>query len=197
MDESGYAGGGSTFAMPNPITELSGDNGVNTGVNESAVVWVEALAGGASRCTAGNIGFANPSLPSLRATRLVSGDCRHARIATGPTDAIQLTVHSTASGAVRATLRRSGTDIVHVLSASGRAGKVQFDGTRFWIVWRDTGVANLRIASIDPIGTLVVSPTPGPVVAGDDAFDLVRTSTTTTVLVALASDALQLVTLCR
>ncbi|MBC7974507.1 MAG: hypothetical protein H7138_05930 [Myxococcales bacterium] len=193
MDPSGFAANGSMFDRTGTITELAGDNGGH----DSAVVWVENLGGGVSRCSAGNIGFDVPSAPSLRTTRVVSTDCRRARIAAGPTDDIQVVVTASASGVVRAHFRRSGADMVHVLSASGRAAKVRFDGTRFWIAWRDTGVGALRIASIDPIGTLVYSPISGPVVVGDEAFDLVRTSTTTTALVALTPNSLDIVTLCR
>jgi hypothetical protein len=202
MDPStGYAGGGSMFDLTSTITELSGDNGLlisgDDAVKDSAVTWVEDLGGGASRCLAGNIGFDTPGSPSLRATRVVSSDCRHARIAAGPKDDIQAAVTSTAGGVVKAHLRRGGADVVHVLSTSGGAAKVRFDGTRFWIAWRDSGVSNLRIASLDLIGNLVRSTTPGPQVAGDEAFDLVRTSSSTTTLVALAPDALEFVTLCR
>jgi hypothetical protein len=194
MDSSlGLIGGASFFDMTGVITQLAGDNGPR----DSAAVWVEDLGGGVSRCSAGNIGFDNPFLPSLRATRVVSSDCRHARIAAGPIDDIQLVVLTTASGAVQAHLRRGGADIVNVLSTSGRAPKVRFDGTRFWIAWRNTGSSHLHIASIDPIGTLVRWSTSGPAVAGDEAFDLVRTSTTTTVLVAITPNALDFVTLCR
>jgi hypothetical protein len=193
MDETGNAGGGSMFNRTGTITALSGDNGAN----DSAVVWIEDLGGGVSRCSAGNIGFDTPSVPSLRTTRIVSSDCRHARIAAGPTDDIQVVVTTTASGSVVAHLRRGAADIVRVLSTSGRAPKVRFDGTRFWIVWRDNGVSRLRIATLDPTGNLVISATPGPQVASDEAFDLVRASTTTTVLVALVPNALELVTLCR
>jgi hypothetical protein len=191
--EYGYAGGGSMFDVAAPITQLAGDNGPN----DSVVVWIEEPGGGISRCSAGNIAYGTGGSTSLRATRLVSSDCRSARIAAGPIDDISLVVLTTASGAVRAHLRRGGADIVNVLSTSGRAPKVEFDGTRFWIAWRDTGAANLRIASIDPIGTLIRWSTSGPAVAGDHAFDLVRTSTTTTVLVALTPNALDFVTLCR
>ncbi len=193
MDPSGFAANGSMFDRTGTITELAGDNGGH----DSAVVWIEDLGGGVSRCSAGNIGYDVPSAPSLRTTRVVSTDCRRARIAAGPTDDIQVVVASSASGAVRAHFRRGGADIVHQLSASGRAAKVRFDGTRFWIAWRDNGVSALRIASIDPIGTLVRYPTPGPSVVGDEAFDLVRTSTTTTALVALTPNTLDIVTLCR
>jgi hypothetical protein len=196
MDEMGFASHGSMFDRTGTITQLAGDNGVQDSVRDSAVVWIEDLGGGTSRCTAGNIGYDTPTLPSLRKTRVVSNDCRRARIAAGPTDDIQLTVISTGSGAVQAVLRRSGGDIVRVLSTSGRAAKVRFDGSRFWVVWRDTGVNNLRIASIDPIGT-VATYAPGPAVAGDEAFDLVRASGTTTALVALTPNSLDVVTLCR
>jgi len=199
--ENGYAGGGSMFDMTNTITELSGDNGLLLSgagaVNDSSVVWVEDLGGGASRCSAGNIAFDIPTLPSLRATRVVSSDCRHARIAAGPTDDTQVVVTSTASGAVKAHFHHGNADIVHVLSTSGRAAKVQFDGTQFWIVWRDNGVSNLRIARIDLSGTLVVSTTLGPQVVGDEAFDLVHTSSATTALLALTPKALESMTLCQ
>ena len=201
MDSTGYAAQGSIFDMTNTITELSGDNGLLLSgagaVNDSSVVWVEDLGGGASRCSAGNIAFDIPTLPSLRATRVVSSDCRHARIAAGPTNDTQVVVTSTASGAVEAHFHHGGADIVHVLSTSGRAAKVQFDGTRFWIVWRDNGVSNLRIATLDLNGTLVVSTTLGPQVVGDEAFDLVHTSSTTTVLLALTPKALESMTLCQ
>ncbi|MGH2899342.1 MAG: hypothetical protein ACRDMZ_11755, partial [Solirubrobacteraceae bacterium] len=81
MDETGLAGGGSTFDMTDAVGETSGDNGVD----DSAAVWVETPAGGASHCTAGNVRFDTPGVPSLRSTRQVSSDCRHARIAAGPT----------------------------------------------------------------------------------------------------------------
>jgi hypothetical protein len=201
QDSTGYASHGSFFDMPNTITALAGDNGLLlTGVDavtDSAVVWLEDLGGGASRCLAGNIGYDVPTKPILRATRVVSTDCRYARIAAGPTNGIQAAVTVTAAGTVRAHLRRGGADTVRVLSTAGRAPKIRFDGTRFWIVWRDNGVSNLRIASLDPAGTLVNYPTPGPAVAGDEAFDLVRATTTTTVLVALTPNALDFVTLCR
>jgi hypothetical protein len=193
QDETGYASHGSFFDRTGTITQLAGDNGTH----DSAVVWIEDLGNGTLRCSAGNIGFDVPTLPSLRSTRVVSNDCRYARIAAGPTDDIQLVVHTTASGSIRAVLRRGGADIVNVLTTSGRAPKVQFDGTRFWLAWRDTGVAALRIASIDPIGTLVRWSTTGPSVAGDEAFDLVRTGTATTALVALTPNSLDFVTLCR
>src|SRR5262249_13129062 len=79
MDDIGYVGGGSMSDMTGTIPETSGDNGPD----DSAAVWVEAGAGGASSCSAGNIRFDTPSTPSLRSARLVSHDCLHARIAAG------------------------------------------------------------------------------------------------------------------
>lgn len=191
--EYGYAGGGSLFDMPAPVTQLAGDNGND----DSVMVWIEDMGGGATRCSAGNLAYGTGGATSLRSTRVVSNDCRNPRIAAGPTNDISLVVLTTASGAVEARLRRGGADIVNVLSTSGRAPRVRFDGTRFWIAWRDTGAANLRIATVDPIGTLIRWSTSGPAVAGDNAFDLVRTSTLTVALVALTPNSLDFVTLCR
>jgi hypothetical protein len=193
QDDTGYASHGSFFDQPNTIVTAAGDNGSH----DSAVVWIEDPGTGSLRCMAANVGFDVPTLPTLRPKRVVSNDCRYARIAAGPTDDIQLVVHTTSTGAVKAVLRRSGADIVNTLSTSGRAPKVAFDGTRFWIAWRDTGVAALRIASVDPIGTLVRWSTTGPAVAGDEAFDLVRSGNLTTTLVAITPNSLDFVTLCR
>jgi hypothetical protein len=191
QDETGYASHGSFFDMPNTIIELSGDNGSG----DSAVVWVEDVAG-VRRCSAANVGFDTPSLPSLRGTQVVSSDCRRPRIATGPTNDVKAVVHSTASGAVQVHLLRSGSNTVRTLSTSGSGAKVQFAGSRFWIVWRDTGVAALRIATMDPVGTVTHLSTPGPSVAADNAFDLVRTSPSTGLLVAITPNALDFYTLC-
>jgi hypothetical protein len=191
QDETGYASHGSFFDMPNTIVELSGDNGLG----DSAVVWVEDVAG-VRRCSAGNIGFDTPGLPSLRGQQVVSSDCRGPRIATGPTNDVKAVVHTTASGAVQVHLLRSGSNTVRTLSTSGRGAKVQFAGSRFWIVWRDTGVAALRIAVMDSVGNVTNVATPGPSVAGDNAFDLVRTSTSTGLLVAITPNALDFYSLC-
>jgi hypothetical protein len=192
MDELGLAGGGSTFDMTDAVGATSGDNGVDDG----AVVWVETPAGGASHCTAGNVRFDTPDVPSLRSTRQISGDCRHARIAAGPTGDAWLVASITGGGVLEARYSTPRGDIVRMLSLSGRAPKVAFDGTQFWIAWLDNPAGEIGIAAVDLDGNLVVSAPPGRTAAGDEAFQLVR-SGSIVLLAVLGADALDFVRLCR
>jgi hypothetical protein len=192
MDSMGYASQGSSFAMTSTITEVASDNGVG----DSAAVWVEDLGAGTSRCSAGNIRFDTPTLPSLTSIRVVSSDCRHARIAAGPAKDAWLVVSTTAAGALEARYSTAQGDIVRPLTASGRAPKVRFDGERFWIAWLDNASGELRVATLDLAGNVLTAAQPGPRVAGDEGFDLVR-SGDSVFLVVLGADALDVVTLCR
>jgi hypothetical protein len=188
---TGLAGQGSSFAVTGTITAVAGDNGVG----DSAAVWIEDLDG-TSRCMAGNIRFDTPTLPSLASTRLVSSDCHHARIAAGPSKDNWLVVSTTEGGALEARHQTAQGDTLRTLSSSGRAPKARFDGTQFWIAWIDNRTGALRVATFDLAGNVVTAAQAGPKVAGDEAFDLVR-SGDSVVLVVLGSDALELVTLCH
>lgn len=193
MDSStGYAAQGSSFPMTGNIVEVAADNGVG----DTAAVWVEDMGGGSSRCTAGNIRFDTPTLPALASTRLVSSDCRRARIAAGPSKDDWLVVSTTAAGALEARHSTARGDVLHTLSSSGRAPKVRFDGTQFWIAWLDNRNGALRVATIDLAGNVVTAGQAGPPTTSDEGFDLVR-SGDTVYLVVLGSDALDLVTLCH
>ena len=192
MDETGFSGGGSSFDMMDAVNETSGDNGAD----DSAVVWVETPAGGASRCSAANLRFDTPTVPSLQSTRLVSSDCRHARIAAGPSGDAWLVALTTSAGVLEARYSTPRGELVRMLSLIGRAPKVAFDGTQFWIAWIDNPAGGLGIAALDLAGNLVVSAQPALSVAGDEAFQLVR-SGSTVLLVVLGADALDFITLCR
>ena len=192
MDETGFAGGGSTFDMPDAVGETSGANGAD----DSAAVWVETPAAGTSHCTAANVRFDTPGTPSLQSTRPVSSDCRQRRIAAGPTGDAWLVASVTGGGVVEARYSTARGDIVRMLSASGRAPKVAFDGTQFWIAWIDSPAGELGIAAFELDGNLVVSTPPGRTASGDEAFQLVR-SGSTVFLVVLGADALDFVRLCR
>jgi hypothetical protein len=191
MDSTGYAAQGSSFPMTGNIVEVAADNGVG----DTAAVWIEDLGGGTSRCTAGNIRFDTPTLPALVSTRPVSSDCRRARIAAGPSKDDWLVVSTTAAGALEARYSTARGDVLRTLSSSGRAPKVRFDGTQFWIAWLDNRTGALRVATLDLGGNVVTAAQAGPRVASDEGFDLVR-SGDSVYLVVLGTDALDLVTLC-
>ena len=87
-------------------------------------------------------------------------------------------------------------DIVRMVSPSGRAPKVAFDGTQFWIAWIDNPAGELGIAAVDLDGNLVASAPPGRTAAGDEAFQLVR-SGSSVFLAVLGADGLDFVRLCR
>jgi hypothetical protein len=196
MAPDGYTNRSEIFDMTGSILEVSGDSSTSQGI----AVWVEDLGGGASSCSTGDIRFDSPSGPGLAAVRPVSGDCRSVRVAAGPTDDARLVVSTTARGAVEAHYLTASASVVRTLSSSGRAPKVRFDGTRFWIAWLDrpagTSSDELRVVAFDLSGNLVSAGSSAPRVAGDHAFDLVRAGSTVH-LVVLTADGLDFVTLCR
>jgi hypothetical protein len=192
MDENGNVGASKSFPVGGTIIDVAGDNGVT----DAAAVWVMRSSGGGLQCAMGSIRVDTAATLGLASSQLVSRDCAYARIATGFGDDMRLVVSTTAGGAVEARLFDAGGDVLRTISSSGRAPKVVFDGTRFWTAWIDNSTGELRIATVDVAGTVFGSAQPGPEVAGDEAFDLVRAGSTV-YLVVLSSDALDFVTLCR
>jgi hypothetical protein len=122
---------------------------------------------------------------------MLPGYCAEARHASAfdSSDSI-IVVWTTETRALEARYRdKSGT-----ISAIGFAPKVISDGTRYWIVYLD-GDRQLRLASFDVDGTIVDYSLAGWTPLGNEAFDLVRRGTATSVVV-LSAGELDFLTIC-
>jgi hypothetical protein len=93
-------------------------------------------------------------------------------------DAI-MTVWETSFGVVEMRYHGGVVDVSAQLSPRGRAPKVRFDGTRFWVAWVDQPTTGdvLRIAAIQEDATFEAVDLPGFAVVGDEAFEFVRSTT--------------------
>lgn len=76
---------------------------------------------------------------------------------------------------------------------SGRAPKISFDGTAYWVAWRDD--QGVRFARVDMAGGATNVTLPGYLPAGDEAFELVQRDIDVD-LVIRSKDSLSFFSLC-
>jgi hypothetical protein len=157
--------------------------------------WVEDF-GGAQACFQADLDLV-PGAPDLGSGDMIATDCQNLRIDSGPgpADAI-LTVWETSLGVIGIRYLGATVDLGIEISQSGRAPKVRFDGTRFWVVWIEEPANVLRIAAVEQDLSFELVDLPGFVVSGDEAFELVRTGTTVH-LAVLGPSTLTLLRTCK
>jgi hypothetical protein len=194
IHDTGVVDADGTFATQGPVTSMSAEDGPD----HSHIAWTEDLGGGRSRCLASDIRYAMPTPPTPTGTpQVLSSDCFDVRAESGPPAAdSMIVVWQTKAHLIEARYLASTGDIMHDMSLHGRAPKVRFDGTEFWISWIEEGSRDeLHLASFDLAGNVKEVALPGWTPVGDEAFELVRRGATV-YLVVLSTDTLNFLLTC-
>jgi hypothetical protein len=195
LHDDGSVDADGTLAAGGPVTSMS----MEDGPDHSHITWSEDLGNNVSRCHASDIRYAipNPPLPT-GSGEVVSDDCYNARTSSGPPAAdTMIVVWQTRAHQIEAEHLASTGNIMHDMSLHGRAPKVRFDGTEFWIAWIDEGAAGdrLHLASFDLQGNVKDVEVTGWTPVGDEGFQLVRRGATV-YLVVLSADTLNFLLTC-
>lgn len=192
VSSSGSVGPNQPFLTNNPVTAIAGANNDN----HTHLTWTEAIGIGGSQCVQADLDLLPPA-PIIGGTASIANDCLEPRIDSGPgsADAI-FTAYRTSTRTIGTRYRGSVADATGMLSMSGRAPKVRFDGTQFWVAWIEEGlVETLRIASVNEDLVFTATDLPGWTVVGDEAFEIVRAGPVT-YLVLLSTDSLSFLRTC-
>jgi hypothetical protein len=191
LPATGPVGTDSTTATINPVTALSVadyKDHVHLGWRETSGI-----------CHIVDVKLSTrPEIPG--GPTVISNDCTSMRIVSGPepTDSVVSTWVDSA-GTVRASFvgasLPSGGTYFQSKVATGRAPKVTFDGTSYWIAWMDAD--GLRFARVEKNGVVSApSPVVGVTPVGDEGFELVRHGTDVD-LVVLEKESMTFLTLCN
>jgi hypothetical protein len=127
----------------------------------------------------------------------MSDDCYNPRTASGPPAAdSMIVVWQTKNHTVEARyVGAGGLDLKRDMSFHGRAPKVRFDGTEFWIACIDDLDGAIHLALFDQSANVTEVALPGWTPVGDEAFQLVRRGATVN-LVILGTDTLSFLLTC-
>jgi hypothetical protein len=182
-----------TYTAGGAVTSMS----MEDGPDHSHITWTEDLGNGVSRCYASDIRYQIPMPPIPSGGPAVSDDCYDARTSSGPPSAdSMMVVWRTKNHAIEARYLASTGDIMRDMSFHGRAPKIRFDGTEFWIAWIDEGPPEeLHLATFDLSGNIKDVALPGWTPVGDEAFQLVRRGATV-YLVILGTNTLSFLLTC-
>lgn len=195
VDDAGVLKTDATFPTIAPVTALSAAP-IN---NHGHVTWSEDRGGGVSVCSQADIDFPNGTAPVFGASGTTATDCFDPRIDSGPapTDSIA-TVYRTSVGAVEIRYLGATVDSSQRLSDAGRAPKIRFDGTTFWVAWIDqlSLGGGLRVAKVAQDLTFSTVDLSGWNPVGDGAFELVRANDGRVYLGLLSADSVSLLRTC-
>jgi len=194
VDDAGVLKSDTVLPTSNPVIGLSGANNDSHG----HAAWSMDVGGGAD-CAQSDIDFPNGVAPVSGGGGPTASDCFAPRIDSGPpgTDSIA-TVFRAGAGTVEMAYFGSTVGTSKRLSEKGRAPKIKFDGTWFWVAWIDeSGSADvLRLAKLAQDLTFDVVDIPGWTPAGDEAFELVKTTNGTVQLAVLGADTVSFLRTC-
>lgn len=195
VSDSGTKGSDVVFPTSAPVTALSA--AVTTQHGHAA--WSEDRGGGTSVCLQADIDFPNGIAPTQGSTGMSAPDCFDPRIDSGPgpTDSIA-TVYRTGTGEVWMRYLGGVPDATQRLSSAGRAPKIRFDQTWFWVAWIDLsgGAEVLRVAKVAQDLTFTTVDLPGWYPASDEAFELVRQTDGRIYLGLISNDSISLLQTC-
>jgi len=195
VDDQGVLKSDVVFPTSFPVTALSSADNFGHG----HMTWSEDRGGGLSHCEQADIDFPNGVAPVFGGSATAADDCYDPRMDSGPngTDSI-VTVFRSAARTVEMTYRGGSVNTTTRLSEKGRAAKVRYDGTWIWAAWIDEAPNGdvLRVAKVAQDLTFEAVDVPGWMPAGDESFELVRTSDSRVHVVLLGSDTLSFVRTC-
>ena len=180
------------FIVSGTVTDLA----CTDGPDHAHCVWAEKLPspGGSSQCTITDIDFAL-NAPAVGSRIVVSSDCYELRNASGPVPAdSMIVVWTTQAHELKAHYAVSTGDRERLITQTGSAPKVRFDGTRFWIAWLDGG-GLLQLSSFDINGTTVNYSLAGWTPNGPEAFEVVNRGNETGVML-VSPNGLDILTIC-
>jgi hypothetical protein len=131
-----------------------------------------------AKCYNSDVDFSNTMAPAVTGRTPVGEGCKGVRAVSGLNeDDAMVTVWLTSTGEVKAlyTAEPRPYPFFDITLGKGRAPKVTFDDTFYWVAWRDN--ASLQLARVAKDGVVRSVALPGFVPAGDEAFELVRRGT--------------------
>jgi hypothetical protein len=190
LPSTGAIGTDSTFATNALVTSLS----VADYKDHVHLGWREASG------TCLGVDVRHAARPEIvGAPTVLSNDCASLRVVSGPAPYDPLvSTWVTGAGVVQvsyvgAGVPTGGTYFQGAL-ARGRAPKITFDGTGYWVAWAD--LVGLRFARVEKNGVAAApAEIPGVTQVSDEGFELVRRGTATD-LVILEKASVTFLTLC-
>jgi hypothetical protein len=195
IDDAGVLKGDVILPTGGPVIGLSGADNDSHG----HATWSIDQGAGAAACAQADIYFPDGVAPVLGSGGATAADCFAPRIDSGPpgTDSIA-TVFRSSAGTVEMAYFGSTVGASKRLSERGRAPRIRFDGTWFWVAWIDESGSGevLRVAKIAQDLTFDAVDLPGWTVAGDEAFELVKKLNGNVGLVLLGADTLSILHTC-
>lgn len=172
LQDDGVIGLSSTFTYSARVEQLS----ITDYSDHVHLAWQLAD----DKCYNADVDFSNTEAPVVAGMTPVGEGCKGVRAVSGlfANDSM-VTAWPTSAGEIKALYtgasRPQDGDFFNIKLGKGRAPKITFDDTAYWMAWRDD--SSLWLARIDAAGGIRAVALPGFVPAGDEAFELVRRGT--------------------
>lgn len=172
LQDDGAIGASSTHTLAASVEQIT----ITDFGNHMHLAW--QLASG--KCANSDVDSPNNQAPVVPGDTLVGEACKGVRAVSGLNDDDSMvTAWLTAGGDIKALYTGASHPkdgaFFDITLGKGRAPKVTFDGTFYWMAWRDD--TSLWLARVDKAGVIRAVALPGFVPAGDEAFELVRRGT--------------------